>query len=80
MQILIILNLLLTSGCFYILIIKPYLSMISIHLDRTFRNEKIYGLHITKWDKPRNISCNSGVVIFTFNWKNPNKLDDRNKK
>jgi hypothetical protein len=53
------------------------MSRLSTEIDRTYWEKKPYGFHITKWKHPRGIIPNSGTWIFSFNWKNPNKIEDK---
>lgn len=62
------------------LVVKPYLKKFSISIERTFYQEIPYGFSITKWKYERGTLPNSGKGIFSFSWRNPDKIIDKQNK
>lgn len=71
MEILIIINTVLVWLMIIFLVIKPYLQKFTIEINRTLREKKPYGFHITKWQYKKGACPNNGKSILHFNWRNP---------
>lgn len=66
---------------FFITVSMPLIRRLEFSIDRTFWEKKPYGFHITLWVYPvKSTSSNSGRSIFTFRWRNPDKIPDDIKK
>lgn len=74
------LNSILIILIFLILILKPFISRLSISIDKTFWEKKPYAIRLMLWVYPRYNCPNSGKTIISFKWRNPDKIIDDMKK